>query len=40
MNISSNANSDRAWEGSNRLTKIALSNKKDNETIETKKNHK
>ena len=40
MNISSNANSDRAWEGSNRLTKIALSNKKDNESIETKKNHK
>ncbi len=30
MNISSNANSDRAWEGSNRLTKMALS-KKDNE---------
>ena len=29
MNISSNANSDRAWEGSNRLTKIALSNKKE-----------
>ena len=29
MNISSNANADRAWEGSNRLTKMALSNKKE-----------
>ena len=35
MNISSNANSDRAWEGSNKLTKLALS-KKENDT-ETKK---
>ena len=30
MNISTNANADRAWEGSNRLTKMALSNKKKN----------
>ena len=29
MNISTNANADRAWEGSNRLTKMALSNKKE-----------
>ena len=28
MNISNNVNADRAWEGSNRLTKKALSNKK------------
>jgi hypothetical protein len=27
MNISTNVNADRAWEGSNRLTKMALSNK-------------
>ena len=26
MNISSNSNTDRAWEWSNRLTKMALSN--------------
>ena len=32
MNISTNANADRAWEGSNRLTKMALS-KKDSDTI-------
>ncbi len=30
MNISSNANVDRAWEGSKRLTEIGLT-KKDNE---------
>ena len=29
MNISTNVNADRAWEGSNRLTKMALSNKRD-----------
>ena len=28
MNISNNINDDRAWEGSNRLAKKALSNKK------------
>ena len=37
MNISLNANSDRAWEGSNRLTKLALSNKKDSLTNEKDK---
>ena len=33
LNISSNVNKDRAWEGSNRLTNMALTNKKDGETI-------
>ena len=37
MNISNNANADREWEGSNRLTKKALSNKKENEIISWKK---
>ena len=37
MNISNNVNADRAWEGSNRLTKKALSNKKENEIISGKK---
>ena len=35
MNISNNSNADRAWEGSNRLTKMALSNR--NTTINGKK---
>ena len=34
INISENANKDRAWEGSNKLTKLALKNKKDNETVQ------
>ena len=34
INISENANKDRAWEGSNKLTKLALKNKKDNETLQ------
>ena len=29
MNISTNVNADRAWEGSNKLTKMALSHKRD-----------
>ena len=33
LNISSNVNKDRAWEGSNRLTNMALTNKKDGESI-------
>ena len=33
INISSNINKDRAWEGSNRLTNMALTNKKDGEYI-------
>ena len=33
LNISANVNKDRAWEGSNRLTNMALTNKKDGETI-------
>ena len=37
MNISNNVNADRAWEGSNRLTKMALSNKRENEIISGKK---
>jgi hypothetical protein len=37
MNISNNTNADRAWEGSNRLTKMALSNKKEDELISGKK---
>jgi len=37
MNISNNINADNAWEGSNRLTKKALSNKKENEIISGKK---
>ena len=37
MNISNNVNADRAWEGSNRLTKKALSNRKENEIISGKK---
>ena len=37
MNISSNANSDRAWEGPNWLTKLAISYKKDSSTIEKDK---
>jgi len=37
MNISNNTNADNAWEGSNRLTKKALSNKKENEIISGKK---
>lgn len=35
INISSNVNKDRAWEGSNRLTNMALTNKKDGESIRT-----
>ena len=35
INISSNVNKDRAWEGSNRLTNMALTNKKDGEYIRT-----
>ena len=35
LNISSNINKDRAWEGSNRLTNMALTNKKDGESIKT-----
>ena len=34
FNITENANKDRAWEGSNKLTKMALKNKKENETLE------
>ena len=34
INISENANKDRAMEGSNKLTKMALKNKKENETLE------
>ena len=34
INISENSNKDRAWEGSNKLTKMALKNKKENETLE------
>ena len=34
INITENANKDRAWEGSNKLTKMALKNKKENETLE------
>ena len=34
INISENANKDRALEGSNKLTKLALKNKKDNETLQ------
>ena len=30
INITENANKDRAWEGSNKLTKMALKNKKEN----------
>ena len=37
MNISNNANADRAREGSNRLTKMALSGKKESEIINGKK---
>ena len=37
MDISNNTNADRAWEGSNRLTKMALSNKKEDELISGKK---
>ena len=37
MNISNNTNADRAWEGSNKLTKMALSNKKEDELISGKK---
>ena len=33
MNISEDVNKDRAWEGSNRLTKKALENKKESEII-------
>ena len=32
-NISENVNKDRAWEASNRLTSLALANKKENESI-------
>ena len=35
LNISANVNKDRAWEGSNRLTNMALTNKKDGESINT-----
>ena len=34
INITENANKDRAWEGSNKLTKMALKNKKENETLQ------
>ena len=34
INITENANKDRAWEGSNKLTKMALKSKKENETLE------
>ena len=34
INISENANKDRALEGSNKLTKLALKSKKDNETLQ------
>ena len=34
INIAENANKDRAFEGSNKLTKMALKNKKENETLE------
>ena len=34
INITENANKDRAWEGSNKLIKMALKNKKENETLE------
>ena len=37
MNISTNVNADRAWEGSNRLTKMALSNKNSGEIENSKK---
>ena len=33
-NISENVNKDRAWEASNRLTSLALANKKENESVE------
>ena len=35
LNISANVNKDRAWEGSNRLTNMALTNKKDGESIKS-----
>ena len=34
FNITENANKDRAWEGSNKLTKMALKGKKENETLQ------
>ena len=40
MNISTNVNADRAWEGSNRLTKMALSNKRDSSNFETSEKEK
>ena len=40
MNITEDANKDRAWEGSNRLTNLALSNKKESKNIDKKKNEK
>ena len=39
MNISTNVNADRAWEGSNKLTKMALSSQKDNYTDTIEKKH-
>ena len=39
MNISTNVNADRAWEGSNKLTKIALS-KKDSDAINNEVSNK
>ena len=33
INIVENANKDRAWEGANKLTKMALKNKKDNDNL-------
>ena len=40
MNISEDVNKDRAWEGSNRLTKKALENKKESEIISKDKSNK
>ena len=38
INIAENSNKDRAWEGSNKLTKMALKNKKENEALEKENN--
>jgi hypothetical protein len=40
LNISEDVNKDRAWEGSNRLTKKALENKKESEIISKDKSNK
>ena len=40
MNITEDTNKDRAWEGANRLTNLALSNKKENKTISPNEDNK